>query len=240
MNEEINLWLNSERDYLEGLALYDKHGSSNNLKRILRIAGPSKKNLDTLVYELGKLAKVAPSKVGAVVARPVVISTGVSKIEVKKPTPSVQFVPKVERVGLRPNTPEVDALVKKVIDLQKVGSSLHSSLSFLDNEKDRANIAGQILDLYEEVDDIYDRLRVYDKTGSLPPSGIKAPKAEKPPVSKMDIQQLMIRQSTLRSLISKAKKREKTAVKLETRANNIRIRERYELELASIEELLRK
>jgi hypothetical protein len=237
MNEEINAWLNSDKDYDQGLILYERYGISSNLKRILRKAGFSKKNHATLIYELGKLARISSQKVVSVKPKPIIKPTA---IKVTPADQRVVFVPKVEYSGLRENTPEVDQLVQHVKDLQKVGSSMQSSMEYLPSDKDRAIAARRILEIYEEVDSIYDRLRIYDKTGSLPPADIKPVKEEKKQVSQMDIQELMQRQSTLRTLISKAKKREKTAVKLETRANNVHLRELYELEISEIEKRLRK
>lgn len=237
MNEEINSWLDSEREYNRGLVLYERFGISSNLKRILRKAGYSKKNLATLVYELGKLSKIPAPRISQPKANPAEIH------QVKEVIPAdqhVAFVPKVEYSGLRPNTPEVDALVQHVKNLQKVGSSIHSTLEYLSSDEQRAESAEKIRDIYDEVDDIYNRLRIYDKSGSLPPAGIKQVKKEKKPASQMDVQELMRRQATLRSLISKAKKREKSGVKLETRAKNVQIRNLYELELSQINERLKR
>jgi|WetSurMetagenome_2_1015567.scaffolds.fasta_scaffold179520_2 hypothetical protein len=237
MNEEINSWLNSGRDYNQGLVLYEKYGISSNLKRILRKAGFSKKNLVTLVYELGKLSKIPAPRITSARPKPVEIH------QVKEVTPADQrvvFVPRLEYSGLRPNTPEVDMLVQHVKNLQKVGSSMHSTLEYLPSNEQRAESAKKIREIYDEVDDIYNRLRIYDKTGSLPPPNAKKVKREKKQASQMDVQELMQRQATLRSLISKAKKREKSGVKLETRAKNVQIINLYKLELSQITERLRK
>lgn len=239
MNEQIVAWLKSDRDYFEGLALYERYGSSANQKRILRKSGYSKKNLNTVVYELTKLSKVAPRKVLSVA--PVVKQQKPEPVAPVKPKEGISvLVPKVEFSVTREQIPEVESLVRYVKNLQKVGASMQSSLSLLEKSEDRLKTAQRILDIYDEVDDIYNRLRVFEKTGSLPPSSIKPKSEGKKKLSEMDIRELMQRQSTLRTLISKSKKREANAVKLDTRANNIRLRERYELELAEISERLKR
>lgn len=61
MVEEITAWLNGPHDYQAGVALYEQFGSSGSMKRILRVGGPSKKNQETLLYELQRLIRNAPA-----------------------------------------------------------------------------------------------------------------------------------------------------------------------------------
>ena len=55
--EDVKKWLDGERDYTEGVALFVKHGKNPSLKRFFLM-----KNNDyakeKLVYELSKLAEV--------------------------------------------------------------------------------------------------------------------------------------------------------------------------------------
>lgn len=61
MIEEIKEWLDGPREYQSGVALYEQFGSSGSMKRILRVGGPSKKNQETLLYELQRLIRNAPA-----------------------------------------------------------------------------------------------------------------------------------------------------------------------------------
>ena len=57
MYNEITAWINSGRDYNTGVALYEKYGTSSSQKRLFRLNGPTKKNIECLDYELGKIIK---------------------------------------------------------------------------------------------------------------------------------------------------------------------------------------
>ena len=54
--KEIIIWLSELNDYKKGVDLYCKYGNSATMKRILTRTDESKKNWETLKYELGKIA----------------------------------------------------------------------------------------------------------------------------------------------------------------------------------------
>lgn len=60
---EIQEWINGKRDYTAGLSLYSKYGRNVSLLRVLSVGGNTRKNIDTLTYELGKIARQANAPV---------------------------------------------------------------------------------------------------------------------------------------------------------------------------------
>lgn len=67
---EINRWLQSERDYDEGVALYNKHGTNDTLKRVLSW-GESSFNTDKLREELQAISEASEKKKRVVIYDPV-------------------------------------------------------------------------------------------------------------------------------------------------------------------------
>lgn len=59
MSNEISNWLNSSQNYNDGLALFGANSRNVSLLRILTNGGETRRNKETLAYELGKIAKSA-------------------------------------------------------------------------------------------------------------------------------------------------------------------------------------
>lgn len=194
MNQEIVAWLESGRDYKEGVKLYDRFGSSPTQKRIFRVGGESKRNVSILAFELGKLAKKSVK-----VVQP-------KTVEQKKRQVVSVIIPKVEQVGRRPNTPEVDKLRKRVVDMLKVRGNMHAMLEFLPTDDERKESAFNILKMDGEVQEIYDRLAHYDKHGVLPPEKTVKQVPVKD-IDAMDTESLIKLQYTLKTYVSRYRKK---------------------------------
>jgi hypothetical protein len=224
MNEEINYWLDSDGNYQAGIALYAIYGTSKNLLRILSIGGATRKNQETLIYELSKLAKTTKAKGEAIIKKDV-------QHQARRPAS------KVEVTTQRVNTPEVDKLKEHIRDLLKVRDSIQATMSMLTTEKKRKDAAFKILDLSEEIQGEYDRLAHYDKHGMLPSVPVKEESKKNSELTRED---LIKKQYVIRTYVSRYKgllARSKDPVKIQ---NNKQFLAKYEAEQKEIEKLLKK
>ncbi len=155
MNQEINSWLNSDRDFNTGVQLYARFGHSQNLKRILERSEDCPEHVDTLVYELSQLkdepvqdpvrasTRQIPHKTAAIVTQPI-IPAGI-------------------------HTEEDAVLFEQIKEKLKYRDILHASLS--DKEKtdeQRLEIALLILDISDKITEEYERHDHFKKHGVLP------------------------------------------------------------------------
>ena len=233
MFEEINSWLNSDREFFSGLALYDRYGLSFNQKRLLRMSGPSRKNNEILLYELSKLVKgVKPSK-------PAAIPKAKAIIEKKKPESS-QSQPQ-KRESWQPSGQSKEQSPEKVkseiIDKMKIRDNLHATLEFLPTDEKRNEAAHRILDLSDEISEGYEQLDYFNKFGHF--QGIIQEPAKKM-VHEMDLGELMQRQHTLRTYVTRYTKRLKEAKTAQKAAENQNKLDQYKVELEDVERRLRK
>jgi hypothetical protein len=228
MIDEINTWLNSGQDFMTGVAIYAKYGTSPNQKRMFINGGEDRRNRELLLYELKKLIKdAAPIK-------KVVINTVIPLKSENKPV--VSFEPKLEITGSRQLTSEANNLKSDIISKLKERDRLHATLEFIPKEEDRKEAAFQILDLSDEIGKMYDRLNHFEKHGILPPEK-KEEKINKE--RKTDIGSLLIRRGTLRTYISKYERRTNEAKNPEKHASNQEILDKYKLELLEVDEMLK-
>jgi uncharacterized small protein (DUF1192 family) len=231
MNQQINAWLNSERNYQQGVALYERYGSSATQKRLLRKGGETKKNLDILVYELGKLnASTVIIQPVRPIAKPLVVKE-------KKP-PAILPRTNIPE-GKRPNTPEADQVKQMAIDKLKVQSNLQSTLHLLDTKEKRQDAADQIISLDKEIRDLYERLDHFNKHGVLPPEK-KTPELPVKDVSTMSVDELYRRRGTLQTYISRYKIKAGKAATEKAQKKNIDLLDRYSKELDAINKRLGK
>jgi hypothetical protein len=225
MNERINAWFNSGMDYQIGLAIYEEFGTSFSLKRILRVGGFSKKNLETLKYELRRLNKTT-NLISKTIppATPQKVQIPMEEIKtVKKPV-------KTENSDKKEMTPETANLKKYVIGLLKERDYLHANLEFMDLKK-RKEAAQRILKLSDDIASIYDRLDHFDKHGILPPEKSKPAKKG---IDEMDTQDLMRRQMALRTYLTKYRKKLNTIKDGIKRLKYQDMVDKYQLELDDI------
>jgi len=231
MNEEINAWMSSGQDYNAGVALYEKFGTSGSLKRLLSRGGPTKNNIESLVYELSKLVKVQVINKAVPIHRPA--SAAAAPI-VQAPVITIPKQPVFE--GRRPNTPEVDELSKHIIDMMKVRDALHTTLEHV-SESQRRKDAAMILQLSDEISDGYERLDQFNKTGSLP---VKKEKVERKKAGEMSVPELMKLQTNLRSYVSRYKRLMEKAKGPQKREEHRRRMDTFQLELNEVDKLLSK
>lgn len=245
MYNEITAWINSGRDYNTGVALYEKYGTSASQKRLFRLNGSTKKNIECLDYELRKIIKgMKPLALRSAPIHPTPpANTNIQSQDPKKKTPESPQRPKPteENQGQqrRPNTPEAKSLKNEVISLMKVRDSLHASLHLVDEETRKEN-AIQILTISDEITSIYERLDHYNKHGVLPPAKTKKKLPEKKNYSVMDKAELFKQQSKIRTYVSRYSRLVKEAKTLEAKQKNQDLFSRYTLELAEINKRLNK
>jgi len=234
MFEEINAWLNGGKEYNAGVTLYEKFGASASQKRILRLGGPTKKNVDIVEYELRRIIKgQRPCPV-----RPVIWKNN-TPAPVKNIIP-VTARPKPQDAGQktsrRPNTVEVDKLNERKITLLKIRDNLHATLAMVGMETRRGN-AFEILRISDEIDEIYTRLDHYEKHGALP---VIFEKPVQKAITEMDKSTLFKRQMTLRTYVSRYERLILQTKKLETLEKKREKLNKYKLELQNVEECLKK
>jgi len=219
MIEDIRNYLDSPGDYFTGVALYERFGHSQSLKRLLRVGGDTTSNSETLAYELRKLAALPPVK---------------SIPASKKPSPP-PLVHKVDVQIRRDNTPEADQCRSDVVSKLKIRDHLHASLSLVRSEQDRCQAALQILDLSDKIDEDYQRLDHFNTHGILP-----AEKEKIVPDSSDELTpfQLFQRQKTLRTYVSRYERLSKSSKSLKMIAKNRENLAKYHLELEEINRLI--
>lgn len=226
MIEEINSWLNSGCDYMTGAAIYERFGCSGSQKRLFWMGGPTPRNVECLKYELSKmLSDAVPVKSNMPIHRPPVEV----KIVVKTPGPAPVIT------GRRSNTPEVDELSSHVISLMKVRDQLHATLEYVP-DKQRGKDAKMILDISDEITEIYERLDHFNKHGVLPG---KVTKVVRKQVSEMDTPELMKLQQNLRTYVSRYKKLMDNAKTSQKKSEHERRLNTFQLELDEVDRKLR-
>ena len=215
MDHEILTWLNSEQDYPSGLLLYDRYRKNQNLGRILRVGGATGKNRLTLAYELGKT------------------------INHLGPNHSPEKAPEKQlAVKENPNAKIPAVLIEDIRKEQKMIykmlDSHHACLPFRDKEE-RKKIAFEILDLDDRLREIYSRIEQYEKTGILlPKPGI----IEKDNISGKDAGELIKRQYSVRTYLTRYKKLLEESVSLNDRDRYQKKLDEYQEEIEEINKKL--
>ena len=223
MIEEINSWLNSNQDYYQGVSIYNQYGNSPNQKRMFQNGGPTRRNNELLLYELKKLAKSSP--IVQQIIRPSI------KSEIKP-----VIIPKVEFTGTRVVTTDAAELKNQIIIKLKDRDQKHSVLELLPTDEIRRQYAFQILDLSDEIGEMYERLQHFEKHGVLPE---KKKSVNKYPVNEMDTGKLLLRRGTLRTYISRYDRLVKESKNPERRVINQQKLDQYNAELEQIENKLK-
>jgi hypothetical protein len=215
MDHEIFSWLNSDQDYPSGLLLYDRFCKNPNLGRILRIGGATGKNRLTLAYELGK-----------------VISPQVPHHSPEK-APDNPVVDK-ENPPVKIPAVLIEDIRKEQKMIYKILDSHHACLPFRDKEE-RRKIAFEILDLDDRLREIYTRIEHYERTG------IVLPKPEiivKNNISGKDAGELIKRQYSVRTYLTRYKKLLEESVSLIDRDRYLKKLDEYQQEMEEINKKL--
>jgi len=233
MNEIIN-WLDNPVDYIAGVTLYERYGHSASLKRILRKGGESKRNRGSLIYELAKLVR------NLTVSAPQPPAPQPVKQIQPAPGPRPRIISKelkaMDTPAPRPPVPESGRLKEYARDLMKEREALFYTLE-QSAEKERARKSHRILDIGEELDDIFKRLEHFEKHGILPPATSPA-KEESKKTTEMSPVDLIKHQMKLRTYVSRYKRLVEQSKKPETLSKNRDLLERYTTELNEVNQKL--
>lgn len=222
MNEIIN-WLNGPRNFEEGLALYLKYGTSPSLKRILSIKGETKQNMDTLVYELGKLSRNEDIPVRKVAIKPRQVNNPV-------PAPVADNKPALtQQLGS-----DIKAIIETKNRLFKQYVALFHQLEHFSNDE-RLKAALECLNIMDEVQRLWGVIDYHREHGILPPTQISnTPKESN--INAMDKAQLIqYRNNSLRPALSQLRRKLKLTIKAAKRDDLKDQIDRKELLLREVE-----
>jgi len=220
MNHEILLWLNSDHDYQSGLLLFDRYIHSSKMGRMLRIGGATVKNRSTLLYELGKIGKQKA------------VSNNTPAL--KKP-PVKQEIPKEEK----PEPIEVisiETLRSEQKMIYKMLDNLHAILPYREI-KERMKIAFQILELDDNLKEVTIRIEHFNKHGVIPPKPVRVASKS---ISDLDAAELVKRQFTVRTYVTRYKRLVADSKSLKTLSKNRELLDKFQLELDDINRRLSK
>ena len=220
MDHEIIVWLNSDQDYTSGLLLHEKYARTPHLGRILRVGGATVKNRLTLLYELGKIGKQkAVSKSTPVLKKPP-MQQGITKE--KNPEP-------IEVISIEQLRSE-QKMIYKMLD------NIHAILPYREI-KERMKIAFQILELDDCLKEVTIRIEHFNKHGMIPPKTVKAASKS---ISDLDAAELVKRQFTLRTYITRYKRLVADSESLKTISKHRERLDKFQLELNDINRRLSK
>ena len=190
MNNEINGWLNSERDYAIGVQLYCRFGQSQNMKRIFERSEQSETSTQNLIYELQKLVHVSPS---------------MPKRSTHIVPPQVFAIANPQVNNPNSHSRDDQLLFDQIKSKLKIRDHLHATLELVPQDQRRLN-ALQILDLSDEITTAYERHEHFKIHGILPPEQeIKEVVPDKSLTGLSEAELLRMR-SNIRSKISYYKK----------------------------------
>ena len=171
---ELQNWLNSKRDWSQGVALYLKHGKNHHLKRQFSRLPESEQRREKLEHELSGLVKQP-----AMAKKPVVLVKKPAKQAQKSEKSSAIKRPAARLEDLNPHDTlaYTDSRMQKIvfdelpeelkpqyiqlIDLERKARMIHWELRFIDPEKDaerRGKMAHDIVFSKDRAAEIYARI----------------------------------------------------------------------------------
>jgi len=220
MDHEILLWIKSDQQYLNGLALFDQYGHSPKMGRMLRIGGATMKNRLTLLYELGKIAKhKAVSDITPAFVKP----------QIKQEIPKEGTPEPVEVTSIEVLRSE-QKMIYKMLD------NLHAILPYREIQE-RKDIAFQILDLDDSLKEVTIRIEHFNNHGVIP---LKEVKIVQKTISDLDAAELVKRQFTVRTYVTRYKRLVADSKSLKTLSKNRELLDKFQLELNDINRRLGK
>ncbi len=199
--DEINAWLNSDREYQTGVKLFDQHSKNKTLKNLfprkdIRYAGK-------LAYELGKIAGIVPTvdKAGDHELKPSAL----------KPETTIRD----DYEPLIADDPDQPPIIRRIIAefsaLYKNRSTAHNSLKGIppDNRAENvsmrqvivekmAGYSSRMEELYTAHQDWLNKNILPDELVIYPPKVLKAPKAGILPLEELSRQRLNLQKSLSR------------------------------------------
>ncbi len=220
MDHEILLWINTDQEYLTGLALFDRYGYSSKMGRMLRIGGATGKNRLTLSYELDKIAKhIAVSDKTPALANPQI------KQDISKTTQQVPL-----------DATSIEKLRSEQKMIYKMLDNRHAILPYREI-LERKDIAFQILDLDDSLIELKLRIEHFEKNGVMLPEPVKEKTKS---VSDMDTAGLIQRQMNVRTYITRYKRLVADSKSLKSLSRNRELLEKFQFELDDINKRLGK
>ena len=220
MDPEIHLWLKSDHDYQSGLLLFERFTHNSKMCRMLRIGGATLKNRSTLLYELGKIVKhlAASDKTPAFV-----------KPQIKQEIPKEENPEPIEVTSIETLRSE-QKMIYKMLD------NLHAILPYREIQE-RKDIAFQILEHDDSLKEVTIRIEHFNKHGVIPP---KSAKVALKSISDLDAAELVKRQFTVRTYITRYKRLVADSKSLKTISKHRERLDKFQLELNDINRRLSK
>lgn len=143
MDIALKAWMSGARNYAKGVVLYRMFGRDDELKKIFS-SGETAARKQRLIQAIDDLinpkAPVLPEHVTRIQLRP---SAG-------------------------PEDPTIAGLKAQAIPLLKKRDAIHSKLLLIPTDEERGKAAHELLDLDDQVDEIYNRIRYYEQHKALP------------------------------------------------------------------------
>ena len=178
------------------------------------------KNRLTLLYELDKIGKQK--------------AVSHNTPALKKP-PMKQEIPKEEK--LEPiEVISIEQLRSEQKMIYKMLDNLHAVLPYRE-KKERMKIAFQILELDDSLKEVTIRIEHFNKHGAIPPKQVKAASKS---ISDLDAAELVKRQFTLRTYITRYKRLVADSESLKTISKHRERLDKFQLELNDINRRLSK
>ncbi len=218
MDHDILFWIKADQDYITGLALIDRYGHNLKLSRMLRIGGATVKNRLTLAYELNKIARQS-----MVMEQ----GPGMEKPPQKQDDKKQVLPPVTEAVT-------IDKLKAEQKMCYKMLDSLHAMLPYRELEE-RRSIAFQILDIDDRLKELSGRIGQFNLHGVIIPEVIKTAARKS---SEINTGELIKRQMTLRTYITRYKRILQDSESLKKRDKYQQLLDKYQLELDDINKQL--
>lgn len=227
----VNQWLKNKGGWDEGVALYGRYGGNPRLLQVYLSAGYTKKRHGDLVYEMQKLLRSLPA--GPKQKKPA--GSPVKKPPATKPKPAPPSSPTVKAPGKTPigENPSLDELYKKKNSLFKRYVAILHQLEHLP-AAEREPLCLDCLDIWDEIEKMWARIDHGEKYGVVPAD------EEKQKREIRTIRELVQRQFTLRSYISREGKKLEKAVTVKARARAEQKLAEFNAELQDIEKRLNK
>ncbi len=201
---QIQNWLDGSRDYHEGVALYETHGKNKNLKRLFS-KGRSHYNANKLLAELQRLAvhSFIPSPTSDL--QPVLEELNVDLNLQVEPSSGGSPTRYSETSYIVPDHKDLPPALQSLnIEKGKAfrkAAKLHRELDGLTSDHERFQSATAIVDLFDRINAIWDKIDHWLATGEIltDPNEARITIPENPG-------ELLKRYNNLKTYISKANK----------------------------------
>lgn len=238
MKAKIEKWFNGDQNYQQGIALLIEAGFTKGkvLKNLHR--GESKSNKEKLAWELCEIVKLDRSIVSQV-------NTNVPDQRVS--TAAGKKGGSAKSAGEPIEPPIITAIKKKLAEIGNLRAQVHNEIAQLGMSNSPEIVAKReegmqkIDELNVEYDRLYEAKEKFFREKVLPTEAIfEAPKPDAPKTNdQLSPVELMKRQNSLRSQISKAKEKVKKAPKADKKEAQEKL-DKLTAELEQIDKLLKK